>query len=91
MIYFIEYDSAGNICAVANNTTTTDVADVATFDGSDGLPLKDANGNSLSIYGLVLAPPVAITKEQFGTLVSYGIANYTYDSVTATIAAKPSA
>ena len=90
MIYFIEYDSAGDICHVCGDPMATIVPLVnrVTFTNADGTPAKDTNGNPLSSYGLPLADPACITADVFNTLVAGGVENFTYDPTTQTVSPK---
>jgi hypothetical protein len=89
MIYYIECDSAKNVHHICGDPNITIVPLVSIADV--GLP-KDANGNSLSVYGLPLAEPVAITAEVFNELMAAANSNtlddYTYDASTQTISKK---
>ena len=90
MIYFIEHDSAENICHVCADPAATIVPLVnrVAFSKADGTPYKDASGNDLSPYGLVLADPVGIDAATYNTLMAEGMQNFTYDTATKTVVKK---
>ncbi|MCU1251543.1 MAG: hypothetical protein JWQ49_4572 [Edaphobacter sp.] len=91
MIYFIEHDSAENICHVCADPGATIVPLVnrVAFSKSDGTLYKDASGNDLSPYGLILAEPVGIDAAAYDTLLAEGMQNFTYDTATQTVVKKP--
>jgi hypothetical protein len=90
MIYFIEYDSAGDVCHVCGdpNATIVPLVNRVTFNNADGTPAKDANGNNLSPYGLVLADPAGVTVDVYNTLIAGGVQNFTYNPTTQTVSPK---
>jgi hypothetical protein len=90
MIYFMECDTAGNICHVCADPQATIVPLVnrVLFGNKDGTPHKDANGNDLAPSGLLLTEPVGITVTTYNTLMSGGLNNYTYDVTTKTVVQK---
>lgn len=87
MIYFIEHDAGENICHVCAdpNATIVPLINRVTFNDVNGNPLKDASGNDLSSYALVLNPPTGITQDQFNTLMTDGIGNYTWDATNSVL------
>jgi hypothetical protein len=95
MIYFLEYDSAGNICIAGNmpQATMVPVGNMSTFgerqpDGTSR-PMVDANGNNLSPMGLVIAEPVGITEDVYNTIINGGgVHNFMYDIATSTVVPK---
>jgi hypothetical protein len=93
LIYFIEYDSAGNICHVCADPVATIVPLVnrVIFNGADGLPLKDSSGNALSVFNLPLADPAGITAGQYQTLMAGGVENFTYNPTMQNVSAKVAA
>jgi hypothetical protein len=90
MIYFLECDTAGNICHVCADPMATIVPLVnrVTFGNKDGTPNKDANGNDLAPSGLLLVAPVGITVTTYNMLMSGGLNNYTYNATTETVVPK---
>ena len=90
MIYFIECDTAGNICHVCSDPMATIVPLInrVTFGNKDGTPNKDANGNDLAPSGLPLVAPVGIDVTTFNELMTGGVNNYTYNATTETVVPK---
>jgi hypothetical protein len=93
MIYFIEHDSAGNICHVCADPSATIIPTANRIFSSDssGNPLKDAEGNLLSPYGLPLADPDEISEAEYKTLISGGVSNYSYEVGSGSIVKKAGA
>jgi hypothetical protein len=93
MIYFIECDTAGNICHVMADHMATIVPLVnrVLFGNKDGTSNKDASGNDLAPSGLPLVAPVGITVTTYNTLMTGGLTNYTYDATTETVVQKAAA
>jgi hypothetical protein len=81
MIYFIEFDTAGNICHVCSDPVASITPLINRVTKADGTPY-------LSHQGLALVDPVGISLETYTTLMSGGIANFTYDQATQTVVKK---
>jgi hypothetical protein len=90
MIYFIEADTAGNICHVCADPVATIVPLVnrVLFSDASGAPLKDASGNDLSPQGSPLVLPVGISADTYARIRDGGIDNFTFDATTETVTAK---
>jgi hypothetical protein len=90
MIYFIEHDTAGNICHVCADPNATIVPTINRIFVKDasGNPLKDAEGNLLSPFGQPLADPDEISEDEYNTLIAGGASNFTYDATSGTIVKK---
>ncbi len=94
MIYYIEFDTAGNLTHVGCNpmATIAPVINIATWckEATDGVitPDVDASGNHLAPSGLALVDPVAITIDQFNAIMAGGLENFTFDIETQTIVPK---
>lgn len=81
MLYFIEHDAAGNIVHVCGDPEATIVPLInrVVFNGPDGNPLKDAEGDFLSPFNSKLLDPVGIDKATFDALTSAGPDKYQFD------------
>jgi hypothetical protein len=89
LIYFIEYDSAGNIFHALADPSATIVPLVnRVLFSTKGVPNKDANGNDLSPSGLPLEAPLGVDVTTFNSLIADGIDNYTCDPTTHAITKK---
>lgn len=93
MIYFIEHDTAGNICHVCAdpNATMVPVVNRIFCRDTQGNPIKDAEGNILSPYGQPLVEPDEISEDDYNMLMSDGASNYTFDSATSKLVKKAGA
>lgn len=84
MIYFIEYDEAGNIVHACADPAISMVPLInrVTFSDEVGNPLKDTDGADLSPYGAKLAEPMEVAEGIYTRLVSNGLDKYTCDAAT---------
>jgi hypothetical protein len=84
MVYFIEHDSAENICHVCADPGATIVPLVnrVVFSKPDGTPYRDASGHDLSPYGFTLVDPVGIDSATYALLLKDGMSKYTYNQTT---------
>jgi hypothetical protein len=91
MIYYLEYDSVGNICHAAADPVATIVPLVnrVSFNGSDGKPLVSPTGVPLSLYNLPMIAPLGITATVYNSIIAGGgVGNFTYDIATSAVVAK---
>jgi hypothetical protein len=90
MIYFLEHDTAGNICHVCSDPSASIVPVInrVLFKKKDGTPMKDASGNDLSPFSVPMADPVGITAEIYAELTTDGMQNYMYDTTTNVVVKK---
>lgn len=93
MIYFIEHDTAGNICHVCAdpNATIVPVVNRIFCQDPQGNPIKDADGNILSPYGQPLVEPDEISEDDYTMLMRDGASNYTFDATSAKVVKKAGA
>ncbi|HVJ09786.1 MAG TPA: hypothetical protein VM554_15520 [Acidisarcina sp.] len=82
MIYFLEYDSGGNIVHVCGDPTITIVPLInrVEYKDANGNPLVDASGAPLSGSDHPMQEPVGIDQATHDMLIANGLDKYTYSN-----------